>query len=202
MIFTQTMKQAISIFACMMAIGFTQVTYADNVTVAGVKVEDSAQVGNHNLKLNGVGIRTKFIFKVYVAALYLNEIKSTTPEVLSQSGAKRVHLVMLRDMSNDDFSQAFMDGLRNNLDVNERSKFIKPMTTFGQMFSEVATLKKGDIMTLDWVPGVGVESQYNGKKVGETVNDASFYNAILKIWLGNKPVDSSLKKKLLNNADN
>lgn len=201
MVLTQTMKRTISIFTCMLAFSISQVTYAETVTVAGVKVEDSTQVGNHNLKLNGVGIRTKFIFKVYVAALYLNEVKSTTQEVLAQSGAKRVNLVMLRDMSNDDFSQAFMDGLRNNLDINERSKLIKPMITFGQMFSEVPTLKKGDIMTVDWVPGSGVECTYNGKKIGETINDAAFYNAVLKIWLGNKPADSSLKKKLLNNAE-
>ena len=85
--------------------------------------------------------------------------------MLSQSGAKRVNIVMLRDMSNDDFSQAFMDGLRNNLDVNEPSNLIKPMITFRQMSSEVPTLKKGDIMLVDWVPGSGVECFYNGKKM-------------------------------------
>jgi hypothetical protein len=201
MTFTKMINRSIIIFSSMVAMVATQVTYADTVTVAGVKVEDTAQVGKHNLKMNGVGIRTKFIFKVYVAALYLNETKSTTQDVLSVSGAKRVHLVMLRDMSNDDFAQAFMDGMRNNLDVDERSKLIKPMITFGQMFSEVSSLKKGDIMMVDWVPGAGVETFYNGKKVGETISDPGFYNAVLKIWLGNKPADASLKKKLLNITD-
>lgn len=197
MVFNQMIKRSITIITCALTMSIACLAHADSITVAGVKIEDTAQIGSNKLKLNGAGVRTKFVFKVYVASLYLSEVKSTTADVLSQSGAKRVNIVMLRDMSNDDFSQAFMDGLRNNLDINERSKLIKPMITFGQMFSEVPTLKKGDIMLVDWVPGSGVECFYNGKKIGETINDATFYNAVLKIWLGNKPADSSLKKKLL-----
>ena len=172
--------------------------FADTVTVSGVKLEDTAQVGNQNLKLNGAGVRYKVIFKVYVAALYLPETKSTTPEVLALPGAKRVTLVMLRELSNDDLGQRFMDGLRNNLDIDERGKLIKPMITFGQMFSLVPVLKKGDVLTFDWIPGTGIVCQFNGKKVGETINDPAFYSAVLKIWLGKNPADDALKDKMLN----
>jgi len=171
---------------------------ADTVTVSGVKLEDTAQVSTQTLKLNGAGVRYKVFFKVYVAALYLPELKSTTPEVLALPGAKRVTLVMLRELSNDDLGQRFMDGLRNNLDITERSKLVKPMITFGQMFSLVPVLKKGDVLTFDWIPGAGIVCQFNGQKVGETINDASFYNAVLKIWIGNVPADESLKQKMLN----
>lgn len=171
---------------------------ADTVTVGGIKLDDTAQVSTQTLKLNGAGVRYKVFFKVYVAALYLPEIKSTTPEVLALPGSKRVTLVMLRDLSNDDLGQRFMDGLRNNLDIAERSKFIKNMITFGQMFSLVPVLKKGDILTFDWIPGTGIVCQFNGQKVGETINDAAFYNAVLKIWIGNVPADESLKQKMLN----
>lgn len=172
--------------------------FADTVTVSGVKLEDTAQVGNQALKLNGAGIRYKVFFKVYVAALYLPEAKSTTPEVLALPGAKRVTLVMLRELSNDDLGQRFMDGLRNNLDIDERGKLIKPMITFGQMFSLVPVLKKGDVLTFDWIPGTGIVCQFNGQKVGETINDPAFYSAVLKIWLGKNPADDALKDKMLN----
>lgn len=175
--------------------------FADTVTISGVKLDDTAQVGNQNLKLNGAGVRYKVFFKVYVAALYLPEAKSTTPEVLAMPGAKRVTLVMLRELSNDDLGQRFMDGLRNNLDIEERGKLIKPMITFGQMFSLVPVLKKGDILTFDWIPGTGIVCQFNGQKVGETINDAAFYSAVLKIWLGKHPADDALKDKMLNAKD-
>ena len=191
-------KYCLAIIAGILTTSAMTIAHADTVTVSGIKLEDTAQVGNQNLKLNGAGVRVKVFFKVYVAALYLPELKSTTPDVLALPGAKRVHIVMMRDLSNDDFSQAFMDGLRNNLDISERSKLIKPMITFGQMFSLVGNLKKGDTMNFDWIPGTGVVSQFNGVKIGEAITDPSFYNGVLKIWLGNKPADAALKTKMLN----
>ena len=41
----------------------------------------------------------------------------------------------------------------------------------------------------------------NGKKVGESLPDQAFFNAIMRIWIGTKPVDSSLKPKLLWNSE-
>lgn len=171
---------------------------ADTVTVSGVKLDDSVQVGSQSLKLNGAGVRYKVFFKVYVAALYLPEEKNTTADVLAMPGAKRVTLVMMRELSNDDLGQRFMDGLRANLDIDERSKLIKPMISFGKMFSLVPVLKKGDILTFDWVPATGVVCQFNGQKIGETINDLSFYNAVLRIWIGKEPADEALKQKMLN----
>lgn len=184
---------------CLLAGG--NATAYDQVTVSGVKLDETVQVGNQALKLNGAGVRMKVFFKVYVGALYLPESKSNAADVFALPGAKRVTLVMLREMSNDDLGQRFMDGLRNNLDITERSKLVKPMISFGQMFSMVPVLKKGDVLIFDWVPGTGIVCQFNGQKIGETINDPAFYTAVLKIWLGNQPADESLKRKMLNSKD-
>lgn len=179
------------------ALLFSSPVFAET-TLAGVKIDDTAQVGTQTLKLNGAGIRYKVVFKVYVASMYLPELKSTTAEVLALPGAKRISLVMMRDLSSDDLGQRFMDGLKKNLDVAERAKLIGGMLTFGQMFAMIPGLKKGDVMTFDWVPGTGVVCQYNGKKIGDTIADPNFYNGVLKIWLGEHPADEALKHKLLN----
>ncbi len=68
---------------------------------------------------------------------------------------------------------------------------------FGEVFASVSSLKKGDVLFLDWVPGVGMTSSLNGKQLGATITEAGFYNVLLKIWLGDKPVDTSLKPQLL-----
>lgn len=165
--------------------------------VMGIKVDDTAKVGTHNLKLNGAGIRYKAIFKVYVAALYLNENKSTTAEVLALGGAKRVALTVQRDLSSEELGRRFMDGMKQNADVTERAKLVGAMLSFGQMFSAIPEMKKGDVLTVDLIPGTGTVSQLNGKKVGDTIPDPNFYNALLKIWLGPQPVDGKLKRELL-----
>ncbi|MYM95159.1 chalcone isomerase family protein [Duganella vulcania] len=167
------------------------------VEVAGVKFDDSINVAGKELKLNGAGLRTKVIFKVYAAGLYLTEKKTSVPDVLATPGPRRVAITMLREVSSEDFGKAFMEGLNNNTDKNERSKILPQTMKFGEVFAQIQTLKKGDQLTLDWTPGEGTQCYLNGKKIGELMPDVAFYNAVLRIWLGDKPVDSSLKPALL-----
>jgi hypothetical protein len=64
------------------------------------------------------------------------------------------------------------------------------------MFAAFPGLKKGDVLTVDWT-GNGTQCALNGKPIGPLLPDLAFYNAILRIWLGDKPVDSALKPALL-----
>ncbi len=41
--------------------------------MAGVDLPDTAQVGSTTLVLNGMGLRTKMMVKVYVAGLYVTQ---------------------------------------------------------------------------------------------------------------------------------
>ncbi len=165
--------------------------------VAGVKFEDTATVNGQALKLNGAGLRTKVIFKVYALGLYLPEKKTTAADILATQGARRVQIVSLRDLSSEDFGDAFMKGLNANTDAAERTRLLPQTKTFGEMFAAIPGLKKGDVLLVDWIPGTGTVCTLNGKKIGETVPDVAFYNAILRIWIGDKPADSDLKPKLL-----
>lgn len=165
--------------------------------VAGVKYDDSAKVAGKELKLNGAGVRTKVIVKVYTAGLYTPEKAGDAASIQKMDGPRRVRLVMLREVSSEDFGDAFMSGLRNNSSKEEQTKILNQIQQFGQMFALLPGLKKGDVLHLDWVPGTGTVCELNGKKIGETMADMAFYNAVLRIWLGDKPVDGSLKKAML-----
>lgn len=167
------------------------------VEVAGVKVDETSHVANQELKLNGAGIRYKAIFKVYVAALYLSNKKATEAEVLAAPGAKRIELTLLREVSSEDLGQAFMAGMRKNSPIAERAKLINEMLIFGQVFATIPTFKKGDVLTVDWIPGTGTLIMSNGKKLGDVLPAAAFYNALLKIWLGHSPADEKLKRAML-----
>ena len=68
------------------------------VDVNGYKFDDMTKVAGKDLKLNGAGMRTKFIVKVYAAGLYLPEKKNNTAEILKEEGPRRVTLQMARDM--------------------------------------------------------------------------------------------------------
>jgi hypothetical protein len=167
------------------------------VDVAGVKIEDSAKVAGKDLRLNGAGVRTRAIFKVYAMGLYLGKKETTTDAVLASTGPRRFTIVMLREVSGDDFGQAFMTGINNNTDKAEKGKIVNQMVKLGEIFVNVGGLKKGDKLIVDWVPDKGTVIELNGKSLSEPLPELGFYNALLKIWLGDKPADSDLKPLLL-----
>lgn len=167
------------------------------VDVSGVKYQESLSVGGKELVLNGAGVRTKFILKVYAAGLYLPAKESTAEGVLASAGPRRIRLVMMRDVTSDSFGSAFMDGLNKNVSSQDKTKIVSQISKYGEMFASLEGLKKGDTLDTDWLPGVGSQSYLNGKKIGGVLPDLLFYNAVLRIWLGDNPVDSSLKAKLL-----
>jgi hypothetical protein len=171
-----------------------------SVDVSGYKFEDTAKVAGKDLKLNGAGMRTKLIIKVYAAGLYLPEKKNNTADILKEEGPRRVTLQMARDISSEDFGKAFMDGLNENVDKAEKQRIVAQIGKMGELFASVDGLKKGDVLHLDWIPGTGTQCELNGKKLGGPIPDINFYNALLRIWLGDKPVDRSLKPALLGEA--
>jgi len=169
--------------------------------VGGVKFPETVSVAGHDLKLNGAGVRTKLVFKVYAVGFYLQEKKTTVQDVLNVGGPRRIRIVAMRDLSSDDFGMAFMKGLNDNVSPEERTKLLPQTKAFGEIFAQFPGLKKGDELIVDWNPSTGSQPFLNGKKVGETLPDQAFFNAIMRIWIGNKPVDSSLKPKLLSGAE-
>lgn len=166
-------------------------------TAGSVKFDDSVTVAGQPLILNGAGLRTKFFMKIYALGLYLPEKKTTPADILAAPGARRVHLHMLYELTSDEFGKAFMTGLNDNTTAAERARLVPQIKQFGEMFAAFPGLKKGDVLTLDWIPGSGTQCTLNGKPVGGVLPDQAFYNALLRIWIGDKPVDSSLKPQLL-----
>lgn len=172
-------------------------TPAHAIQVQGVNIEDSATVGGKSLVLNGAGARIKAVFKVYAVGLYLTEKKHTPADVLALTGPKRFKIVLLRELSSDEFGQAFLAGINKNLEKDEKSKYVNQITKMGDMFATLDDAKKGDVIIGDYVPGVGTTITFNGRQLGSTMPDGNFYNAILRIWIGAHPADNLLKPALL-----
>ncbi len=61
-------------------------------------IDDKTRVANQDLALDGAGMRTRFMFKVQVTAMYAAEPSGKAAQVINQPGAK---LTLLRDVSSD-----------------------------------------------------------------------------------------------------
>jgi hypothetical protein len=75
-------KMAISL--AVVVFGLASMMDLHAASLAGVTLPDTAQVGSTPLVLNGLGLRTKFGVKVYVAGLYLAQ-KSSDPNAIIKS---------------------------------------------------------------------------------------------------------------------
>lgn len=191
------MKAHLTALMTAAALSLGALSPAHAVEIQGVKMEDTATVAGKSLVLNGAGARIKAVFKVYVVGLYLTEKKSTPADVQAVGGPKRFKIVFLRDLTSDEFGQAFLTGINKNLEKDEKTKFVNQITKFGDLFTEFDSVKKGDTITGDFTPGVGTTIALNGKQLGSPLPDAGFYNAILRIWIGANPADNLLKPALL-----
>jgi parvulin-like peptidyl-prolyl isomerase len=182
------------------AIGFICVaSSAGAVELNGVQVADAVKLGTTDLVLNGTGLRTRAIFKVYVGALYLPEKKSNAADVLAMKGAKRVALHLLRDLSADQVAGA-LDNMGDNLSDAEREKLKPQIADLKATMEAVGEAKEKSIITIDFVPGSGTRVALNGAQKGKTIAGDDFYAALLRIWLGDKPVDRDLKSGMLGAA--
>ena len=165
--------------------------------VAGVKIDETARVAGAELKLNGAGLRTKAIFKVYAMGLYLQEKQTAPASVIAAPGPKRVHLQMLRDVDADDFSEALAEGLKDNHTEAEMKAFAPRISMLTGIINEIKEAKTGLSIDLDWLPGAGTQVVIGGQPKGKPIAGEDFYRALLRIWLGDNPVSGGLKKSLL-----
>ena len=184
---------ALGLTSALLALG----AMAASIDVGGLKMEDAAEVRGNKLVLNGAGVRYKAMFKVYAAGLYLGKKSPSLEEVLAATGAKRVHLVMLRDIDSNELGKLFTRGVQDNAPKTEMSQLVPGLIRMGQIFSNQKKLVAGDVITIDWIPGTGSVVTVKGLVQGEPFKEAEFFNALIRIWLGPTPADWKLKDALL-----
>ncbi len=166
---------------------------AAGAEVAGVKIDDKARVGNAELSLTGAGLRKRVFFQVYAIGLYVQDRKA---DPIKQPGPKRVQIHMLRDVSSDTFNEALIDGIRANHSESQLQALEPRLKRLASIIAEVKEAKKGMSIALDWT-GTATEVLIDGKPAGAAIEGDDFYAALLRIWLGDKPVQDDLKRSLL-----
>ena len=170
------------------------------VDISGIKLADPIDISGAKLQLNGAGIRYKAIFKVYVAALYLDKKVATPEEVYTLPGAKRMSITVLREIDSNELGKSFTKAFEENAPKTEMSRLIPGLLKMGQVFSDQKKMAAGENFTIDWVPGTGTVITVKGKPQGEPIKEVEFFNAMMRIWLGSKPADWKLKDELLGKA--
>jgi hypothetical protein len=143
----------------------------------------------------GMGLRKKFVFKVYIASFYLEDSSSDNAEkIIASDQVKRVEMHMLRDLERGKIIEAIEEGFQKNSAqqmpaLKERlDKFLK----------SIPDLKSGEVITVTYVPGAGTHIKA-GKSEEIDLPGKDFSDALFSVWLGKNPVDGELKEEMLRN---
>ena len=170
------------------------------VKVAGIDYPPQVAVASQPLQLNGAGLRYKFVVKVYTAGLYLPTQADTPEQVMAETGPKRLHVVMLRDIDGNELGKLFTRGMQDNVPRAMFAQSITGTLRMAEIFARRKNLKAGQSFSVDWLPGVGTQISVNGEPEGAPIKEPEFFNALLSIWLGPNPAYEPLKDALLGKA--
>lgn len=161
-------------------------------TLASVTLPDTVQAASTTLVLNGMGMRIKYMAKVYVAGLYLPQ-KSTDPlAILKPDVPKRIVMHFVRNVSKSQLTDGFSESFQNN--TPEAAKTLKP--DIDRLFSTLDSVKEGDELVFTYVPATGTSLAIAGKET-LTIAGPDFADMLFSVWLGPKPPNAALKKGIL-----
>lgn len=167
--------------------------------VAGVPFEDTASVGGQTLLLNGTGVRTRLLFKVYAMGLYVPQRASDAGALQSQAGSKRIRIVTLRDLSAEQFVDALLEGLKKNHSAEALAALEPAIAAFRKAMLEIKDAPTNTEVLLESWNGA-TRLTVAGKRRGDDITDERFFPALLRVWIGEAPADAELKQNLLGKA--
>ena len=181
-------------FGIMLLIGLQLSTTAFALNLKGITLPDQVTLGKTNLVLNGAGIRSKFVFDIYVGALYLTHKSNSAQAIINDPGPKQVSMYFVySEISREKMINGWNEGFENVLDAAQREKLKSQITTFNQAFGKTFA---GDVIDVSYQPDSGTRVIIN-KETKATIPGFEFHQAVMKVWLGDDPVDEDLKQGLL-----
>jgi len=151
-------------------------------TLAGVTLPDTIDVDGQQLILNGMALRKKVIFKVYVAGLYLAEKEKSGEKILAADASRCTVMHFLRSVKANQVNEAWYEGLEANTPgySTQLKKQFDALAAFMEGF------KEGDKLVFTYKAGIGTEVKVKGVVKG-TLGDKAFADALFACWIGKKP---------------
>jgi hypothetical protein len=173
---------------------FVMSPLANAKQVGKVTLPDSLMAGKDKLILNGAGFRVKFFLKMYAGGLYLIQKNHDPKKIIDSDESMALRLRIVSGViTTKKMTDAIDEGFKNSTGKNIASFKIE-IAKFKSFFAE--EIKKGDIFDIIYVPAEGI-SVYKNERLKGTIQGFDFKKAVFGIWIGEKPADSKLKKRMI-----
>jgi len=170
---------------------------AQAATLEGQRFEDTMVLSDRTLRLNGLGLRGVAWVKAFVAGLYLTAPSKDAGQVLAMQGPKRIRLKIMLNAPSHELTKSLVGRIEDHEPDAVRAKLGDRLTRLGSQIDSLGDLHPGDTVDLDFIPDKGISLRYNDKAVGVAVAGDDLYRSVLKIFVGDHPVDRRMKEGLL-----
>jgi chalcone isomerase-like protein len=164
--------------------------------VSEVKLDDKIDVAGVPLVLNGAGLRTKLMLKIYVVGLYVPTRTKSADAVIGSKQLRRVRLVMKRGLGAGTIWDAFDEGIQANSSPAELAALKPKLDQVEKLFKEFGDVAEGDTIDIDFTADGATNVAFKGQPKG-SIAGTDLQRALLQIWLGKNPVQSDVKAALL-----
>jgi len=146
------------------------------------------------LPLNGAGVRTKFFIDVYIGALYLPRAAGSAEEAIRGELPKRVSMHILYDKVDRD---KLVDGWRVGFEKNQSRQALAALAVRLEQFNTLfADAVRGEVVAFDFLADGTTVVWLQGEEAGR-IAGKDFQQALLEVWLGERPADRDLKRAML-----
>jgi hypothetical protein len=162
--------------------------------IAGVSVGDSVSYEGTTFTLNGAGIRTKVIIRLYVGSLYTTQSVTDPQPVLAGPVPSVIRLdIISKIITSELMKETIEEGFDKAMNGNT-APLRQEIDDFIAIFSD--EISKGDQFTFVSLPGKSLTAYKADRKLA-TINNDRFRQTLFTIWLGEDPADAKLKKAMM-----
>lgn len=175
----------------------------DNTTeIRGQTVPTTLTVGDTELVLNGGERRRRWMINAYVGALYLEEKTDDAQAIIDADAPMAKKMIITSNLvSRNRMISAIDDGFEKS--TGGYDQFVEEHgEEYARYRQEMldsfeGELESGDVVIISYEPGKGLRIEHNGEEIGLVEESIEFKKAVFGIWLGDDPVQESLKEGLL-----
>ena len=165
-------------------------------TLAGVTMPDTTKAGDHELTLNGMALRSKAIFKVYVGGLYLPDKEHDAKKVLTEDEPRRMVMQWVRNVD----KAAICEGWTEGLEANTPGASADVKKNFEALCGLMQDAKTGDRFIYTYLPDDGTTVAINDVVKGK-LGAKPFADALFACWIGPHPgPGDAFREALMGNA--
>ncbi|NBD22011.1 hypothetical protein GTZ97_15230 [Aquabacterium fontiphilum] len=170
---------------------------AHAAVLEGQRFDPTVQLGDRTLRLNGLGLRGVAWVKAFVTGLYLPATTRDPAAALAMPGPKRLQIKVLLEAPAAELSKSLNRRVKRHEPAAVQQRLSARLSRLTADINGMGTLKPGDVIELDYVPDQGVGLRHNGKAVGTPQPGEDLYRAVLKVFIGEHPIDQRMKDGLM-----